>query len=926
MIDSIGPYTIDRELGRGGMGVVYLGRDTRLDRAVAIKALPAHLADDPDRLARFEREARTLASLNHPNVAGIHGVEEHDGARYLVLEFVEGETLAQRLDRGPLPVDEAIEVCAQIAAGVEAAHEAGVVHRDLKPGNIIITPGGDAKVLDFGLAKATEAQSGSSVDQTHTPTMTTPASPHMPTAQGAILGTAPYMSPEQARGRPVDHRTDIWSFGVVLYECLTGASPFMGETATDSIGAILHKEVDLDRLPAATPPNVRRLIERCLARDKRQRLQAIGDARIELRADDRALDAPAPPGRRRFLLTAVSGALVITFAALIASVALRPAPPTLAPMRVSLEPPVDARILFSGDLAGPPVLSPDGLKVAFVAMRSGELRRLWVRDLRDPEPRELMGTDGALFPFWSPDSSEIGFFTTDSMRRFDLVSGTVQRISSADQGRGASWADDGRIVFSPNFRGGLSMVNARGGEATPITAIDDERHTSHRWPFVIPGTDRFLYSAVTSRVGEADNNAIYLASLSGDAEPVRLMASDFSAAFAAGHLLYVRGGVLLASRLDLQTGRVGDDQVVVARDVAADLSTWHGQFSASTTGAIVFNQRAKSSGAADAREGYSWSAEGDRVTAFDASGREITAYAADTPMLSIALSRDGRTLAMAVISGDRFTDLWSHPTAFRTNVDEVDPELVRAAVTAPEPRRLTYHDGAEVSPVWSPDGTEVAFRWDGDGVRPRGIYRKRIGGGAETLIRDNEGRDDHPADWTTDGKYIVVVSDTLIMSDRNDIYAIPLDGGDPIPLVTDPGPDYWPAVSPDGRWLAYTSRAGGRNQVYVIPFAPAWPDGAAGRKWLVSENAGRMPKWSHDGEQLYYISDAANLIELDVDTAGDTFVFSTPRALFQTPYDTGRNYAVTPKIDGLSQFLFMDSDEQPDAPAALLLNWPSLLR
>ena len=921
---KIGSVVIEREIGRGGMGVVYLARDTRLDRPVAVKALPATLASDPDRLARFEREARTLATLNHPNIAGIYGVEEEEGASYLLLEYVEGESLADRIDRGPIHVDDAIDLAAQIAQGVEAAHEAGVIHRDLKPGNVMVTPDGVAKVLDFGLAR-TEEPTGSSASIHENPTLTSPAQ-HSPTIPGVILGTAAYMSPEQARGRRVDTRTDIWSFGVLLYEMLTGASPFRGETVSDSIGAILHKDLDLKALPADTPRSVRRTLERCLARDRQARWRHIGDARIELSSRDSDPPALQPTTRSNWKISALVALIAaVAFAAAGFTVANRSRPE--APLvHASIEPPAGVRILFSGDLAGPPVISPDGLKVAFCGAREGELRRIWVRDLRDPEPRELKGTDEALFPFWSPDSREIGFFTTDSLKRFDLVSGTVQRVCDADQGRGASWTEDGRIIFSPTFRSGLSIVNAQGGEPQPLTEPDSDFHTSHRWPFAIPGTDQFLYVAVTSRVGETEHNGIYLGSIDDSQAPTRIMANDYGAQFVSDHLLYVRDGVLLASRLDLQSRKIVGPQTVVARDIAADLSTWHGQFSASASGGLVFNQWRQDPDDTEARRGYSWFAEGDRVSGMDSTGRVLATYAANTPMLSISLSPDGRLLAMAVISDDGFTDLWLHPTAFGTSAEIVDPNVIRSSIHAPEPRRLTFLDGAEISPVWSPDGTEIAFRWDGDGVRPRGIYRKRFGDGVETLVRSNNGGDDYPAHWTSDGRFLIIVSDTLIMSELNDIYAIPLDGGDEIPLVTGPGPDYWPEVSPDGRWLAYTSRSDARNQVYVIPFAPAWPEGQANRKWLVSENGGRMPRWSRDGAQLYYISDAGILIEHDIDASTETFNFSTPRALFQTPWDTGRTYAVSPKLEGMSQFAFLDSGEDHDAPISLLLNWQQALK
>ncbi len=924
---TVGPYTIEREIGRGGMGVVYLGRDTTLDRAVAIKALPEHLAEDPERLARFEREAKTLAQLSHPNVAGIYGVEEQDGQRFLVLEYVEGETLADLLDRGAMPVDESIEVCAQIASGVEAAHEAGVIHRDLKPANIKITPDGAVKVLDFGLAKSTESQSSMSGSSQ----IATVTSPHSPTTPGVILGTAPYMSPEQARGRSVDKRSDIWSFGVILYECLTGAGPFVGETATDSIGAILHKDVDLNALPAQTPGMVRHVLRRCLERDRNRRLRDIGDARVEL---EHAREHGSEPDSQRDARRGPALLIGVLCVALVAALGwgvlmtTSPTPPRSAGViHASVIPPKDVRITAAGDLAGPAVVSPDGTKIAFCAAREGQRRRLWLRTISEAEARELPGTEGALFPFWEPGGREIGFFTTDSLRRFDLVSETTQRICAANQGRGGSWTDDGRIVFSPNFRGPLSIVDASGGEPAPITSMDAELHTSHRWPFVVLGTNRFLFSAVSARSGQADTNGIYLATLDSDAEPIRLMASDYRAEYWDGFLLHVRDSVLLASALDLDSGTIAQSPSVLARGIASDLSTWHGQFSASAGGVLVYSPVSGEHGAAERTAGRSWAVEGDRVTSYGYDGRLRTSYAIGMPMRRMALSPDGMTLAMDVVSSDGFLDIWLHPTAFMYDPDEEEAHRarIRAAVIEPEPQRLTFLEGAEIEPTWSPTSDEVAFRWEGSGQRPAGIYRKRIGGGTEVLVLDRADLNAYPADWSPDGEYLIAVSDTVLASEANDIWAIPLDGSERIVLVDDPGSDILPAVSPDGRWLAYNKTAGG-SDVYVVPFAPAWPEAQRGRRWLVSEAGGIEPRWSKEGDELYYVTGSGLLMAVSVELDGDSFVFSTPRALFQSPWDTGRSYDISPKrVDARGDFFFVSSEESGDAPISMIVNWRSLL-
>jgi Tol biopolymer transport system component len=418
-----------------------------------------------------------------------------------------------------------------------------------------------------------------------------------------------------------------------------------------------------------------------------------------------------------------------------------------------------------------------------------------------------------LFPFWSPDGREIGFFTTSQLQKFDLGSGTVQRVCPVDQARGGAWSEDGRIVFSRSFRGGLWIVDADGGEPSPLTELDRTMHTSHRWPFVVPGTRSFLFSAVSARIEQAEHNAVYIGSLDGDGPPRQLLRSDYRVEYHDGLLLHVRDGVLLASRADLDRAEMIGSPTVIVPALAADLSTWHGQFSASATGVLVFN-RMTSTSDASAPVGYSWAVEGDRVSAFNYSGRLTTTHGTGLPILSMALSPDGFTLALSVVSEQGTPDIVLHPTAWVFDRD--DPEVLdqqALAVLAPDVTRLTFLDDAEVAPVWSPGSDEVAFRWDGDADRPRGIYRKRLGGGSEVLVRDNKGEDDWPDDWTSDGKYLLIVKGSLISSEKNDLWAVSLEDGSEFPVVETPDPDRDPRVSPDGRWLAYTQRgvAGGRR-------------------------------------------------------------------------------------------------------------------
>jgi len=915
---SLAHYEILSPLGSGAMGEVWRARDTRLDREVAIKALPEHFAADEERLRRFEREAKAVASLNHPAVAQIYGVDQIDDTCFLVLELVAGETLGERLARGPLPLDEALRVGAQIADALEAAHEAGVIHRDLKPANVLVTHAGQVKLLDFGLAKP--VRDGGDGESTTDSVLSTEA--------GRLLGTPTYMAPEQARGRPIDRRVDVWAFGCVLFECLCGRRAFAGESLSDVLAAVLEKQPDWSALPAL-PPRVEELLRRCLEKDARLRLRDLGEARILL--DTPALwDAPtasaeAAPPRARSFATLLLGALIALPLALWWRGDAAPA----GPLHVSVPAPAGTRILFAGDLAGPPVLSPDGSTLAFCAARTGEPRRLWVRRLDEPEARELARTENALFPFWSADNQQVGFFSDQRLRRYHLGTDTQHEVATARAGRGGTWTDDGRILFTPGFREGLWIVDAGGGTPELVTEVDRDKHTSHRWPSMIPGTKQYVFSAVTPVVGATQHNALYLGVLDDPAPPRRLLASDFSGACVDGWLLHVRESSLLATRLDEARDGGGATPHVLARGMLPDSATWHGQFSVSATGELALYRTDLDEAREIVARAYSWAAAGDRVTSHSYDGRETTSYSAGVPFYSLALRSDGRMLAMDVLAPDGFTDIWLHPTAWipdpGTGPNPASEEAAADSVIEPTPQRLTFLPGLEVRPAWSPDGSEVVFRWDGDATRPRGLYRKRVGGGSVELLRDNRGADDHPSDWGADGRYVIVTTDTMLPTELNDIIAVPVDGGPEVPLVTDPGPQFQGRVSPDGRWLAYCDSSDD-PVIFVVPFAPRHPEGARGRKWLVSEARGYMPRWSPDGDELFYVDETGMLFSVGVDTQAESFSHAPPRALFASPWVLDGTFDVTPDaVDGLNAFMFSDRSPAPDAPISLVLNWPALL-
>ena len=937
---AIGPYTIDRELGRGGMGVVYLATDPRLDRRVAIKALPEHFAQEPERLARFEREAKTLAQLNHPNVAGIHGVEEHEGARYLVLEFVEGETLAARLDRGPMPVDESLAVAVQIAAGVEAAHESGVIHRDLKPGNIILTPDGEAKVLDFGLAR-TEAATNSDSSVSQSPTLTTPQPPPSATTPGAILGTAPYMSPEQARGRRVDKRSDIWSFGVILYEMLTGAGPFHGETVTDSIGAILHKDVDLALLPALTPRAVRHVIERCLERDRSQRLRDIGDARIEIdgaRRGGAQDDVVGSADRRRTAALAIV-AVALVFGALGATGGLilsRQAPRDGAVVRSTIDPGADVIVAYLGDVAGPATLSRDGAQIAFVAKRSGEAQRLYIRPLDAAHAEPIRGTDGATFPFWSWDGAAIGYFAGGDLRRYDLTTRTNRTICPAPGGRGGAWMADDTIVFAPLFQSELHRVPAGGGEAVPVTTFIADRHTSHRWPRPTPDGEGFTYIAVNHNPGMVDESAIYL-SRPGRAADVEVTRAQYAASIIDGHLLVVRENSLYAAPIDAASGRLTGAERLIVEGVVSDLTTWMADFSAAANGALVFHALSGEHFENRPIPGGSTFGEAWRTTVIDRSGRPVHIAADGVPQNTVALSPDWGRLAISAAPGEGVDragfDIWIYSLPLLALERKIEADQQQANLQSPA-RRLTFMDGAEVTPVWSPDGEWIAFgrifvtppeRW--------GLYRVRAGGGQPELLfeADSErGIGAFPIDWSPDGRYILFRSGSWVTDQMNDLFAFDVQENEVIPVVVGPGDQTDAEVSPDGAWLAYESNESGAWEAYVVPFAPAWrqaweegapaPDPDA--RWRISIAGGQLPRWNPAGGELFYISSSDSLISVDVSIDGPAFTHAVGMPLFDARAEAGTSLAVA---EAGGHFLINSSVEERQTTITLLMHWQSLL-
>jgi Tol biopolymer transport system component len=888
----LGPYEIVAPLGAGGMGEVYRARDTQLKRDVALKVLPADVATDPDRLARFQREAELLAALNHPHIAQIYGLAEADGVRALVMELVEGETLAARIARGPVPLDEALPLAQQVAEALEFAHEHRIIHRDLKPANITLTLDGAVKVLDFGLAKALEARPATG-DPSESPTMTSPAM----TQAGIILGTAAYMSPEQARGKLADRRADIWAFGVVLYELLTGRAAFPGETITDVLGAIVHKEPDWSALPAATPPPVRRLLSRCLTKDPKQRLRDIGEARIELArlkaggAD--VMEAPAatsaaplgvavPIWKNAIAWIAAAAVVAAAVLAIPAIRHLRETPPLLPEMRTEISTPAtDDPESFA--------LSPDGRQIVFEASGDGT-SRLWRRFLASTTAQPLAGTEGATSPFWSPDSQSVGFIADSKLKRIDLGGGAPQTLAPAVS-RGGSWNADGVVLFTPTVSSQLFRVRASGGgQAVAVTTLD--RQTSHRFPCFLPDGRQFLFYAL----GTPDTAGIYLGSLDSP-DTHRVTAAETAGVYLpSGWLLWVRAGTLVAQRLDLERKALAGDPVTLADAVAVDTTGRTGASAVSVSAAGLVSYRT----GGGSRRQLAW---------FDRSGKALGPMGPpdENGLSTPSVSRDGcRVAVIRTVQGN--ADIW--------------------VVDAVHTTRLTTDAASHGSPVWSDDGSRVGFSSNRKGHLD--LYQKASsGGGAEDLLLESP-QDKAGYDWSADGRF-VMYSSADPQTDW-DLWVLPMDGDrrkpKPWVFLNTSFREFAGQFSPNGRWVAYMSDESGRLEIWIRRFAAPTASGAAATpaagEWQVSTAGGIHPRWNHDGSELYYLGPTGAMMAAAITDTGTTLTRGAPVELFRkriygggVDNQLGRQYDVT--RDG--RFLINLVLDVASAPITLVQNW-----
>ena len=889
---KLGPYEILSPLGVGGMGEVYRARDTRLDRTVAIKILPAAISADPVAKQRFEREAKTASNLNHPNICVLHDIGHQDGVDYIVMECLEGEALSQRLERGPLPLEQTLKVGAQIAEALDKAHRAGIVHRDLKPGNIMLTSTG-AKLLDFGLAKpAAPVLTGA------TATGATPRSPM--TEEGTIVGTFQYMSPEQIEGKDLDGRSDIFSLGAVLYETLTGQRAFPGKSQLSVASAILEKEpASISSIKPLTPVTLDHGIRRCLAKDPEERWQTARDLALELKwiaEGGSQTGLPAPVVVRRkwregFAWAVAAVALLVAMSFAIGHFLATPI--EVSSIRSSVLPPEKSAFYFIGGGGGPVVVSPDGRRLAFVATNTDGKGFLWVRSLDALTALPLPGTEGAVFPFWSPDSRFIGFFSDGKLKKIEAAGGSVQALSEAPQGRGGTMNADGVILFTPDVRAPIYRVSATGGPGTPLTKFEsDPLGTTHRWPYFLPDGRHFLY-LVLHPGGGSETDGIYIASLDRKMNKFLLRASS-NVVYAQGYLLFSRGNTLMAQPFDATHLELSGDAFPVAEQVQYDSLLWRGVFSVSRDGILAY-------------QGGGIEEVGTQLLWVDRAGKQIRSIGEPAFYFTHSLSPDEQKLAVQVTDWQRKnSDIWVCELLGGTR------------------NRFTFDSSVgayDSNPIWSPDGSRIVFASNRNGHFD--LYQKASSGGAkeEVLLESND--DKRPTSWSPDGRFIAYDSRDPKRETKGDIWILPLSGvRKPFPFLSTNFEKDSAQFSPDGRWIAYSSDESGKFEIYVAPFP------GPGDKWQVSTNGGFFPVWRRDGTELFYVAlDNTTFMVADIKTKGSTFELHTVRPLFKSQVRTlgGNPYDVS--SDGL-RFLVnsIPRAEQNPAPITLITNWTAGLR
>ena len=865
---KLGPHEIQAPLGAGGMGEVYRARDTRLERTVAIKVLPEHLSTNPESKQRFEREARSISSLNHPNICALYDIGSQDGIDFLVMEYLEGQTLAERLHKRALPLDQLVKIGIEVADALDKAHRQGIVHRDLKPGNIMLTKSG-AKLMDFGLAKPAQAAFIASAG------VGTPTLSNRLTVEGSIVGTFQYMAPEQLEGKDADPRSDIFGLGAVLYEMATGQPAFQGKTPASIVAAILGSEpTPIKTLEATTPPELDRLIRTALAKNPDERWQSAHDIGITLRGISASV-TPLPAAARSPWRIAI-GVLILATLGLGAFFTLRTIPnPAL--LRLAIAPPPNANFSSLERLLA---VSPDGRQVAFTAVdRSGQ-RSLWVRPLDTLEARPVPGTDDADTPFWSPDSKLIGFFSHSKLKKVDPNGGQPEVIcdAGADPG-GATWNREGVIVFAPNFEGVLYRVPASGGQPVAITeAYKAHDETNHIWPEFLPDGRHFLFL-----VYGRDDQGIHLGSLDSAEHHLVLREESTAIYVEPGYVLFGRNGVLMAQSFDAKRFRAIGEPIRIV-DAVESASGGGYTFSVSRNGVLVYFTGRR----------YSPT----QLVWYRRDGTRLGTLGPVGPFREPRISPNGHTVAVSRLESGNEVSLWL-----------IDSRGV--------PTRFTFGD-FDLSPIWAPDSDRVIFSSPRDGLPPN-LFQKNLAGGSDERRLMHSGIDSIATDWSLDGRYVVYMANEL--GTNWNIWAMPLTGDQtPRPVLRTQFNEMDGRISPDGRWLAYVSDESGKWEVYVQRFL------SPGGKWQISSNGGKQPQWSHDGKELFYVAADQKLMAVAVHP-GLSLDPGTPRQLFQFHGASdflGGSYDVG--ADGQRFLVSALVGEEASPPLNVIVNWTEILK
>ena len=887
----LGPYEILAPLGAGGMGEVYRARDIKLGRDVAVKVLPSTLSADADRLHRFEQEACAAGALNHPNILVIHHIDTHDGAPYIVSELLEGETLRQRMSGTMLAQRRVIDYACQIAHGLAAAHEKGIVHRDLKPDNIFLTKDGRVKILDFGLAKLTQPDGSQS--QTEIPTRRVETNP------GMVMGTVGYMSPEQVRGIPVDHRSDIFSFGAILYEMLSGRRAFHGESAADAMSAILKEDPpDLSETNHNISPLLERLVNHCLEKHPESRFHSARDLAFALEAlsgsapvSNQTLTAiAASPARTKIfkhLPWIVAGTLLL---ALLVTLPLaislfRQTPARANVIRASINQPENASFLPRSQFA----VSPDGLRIVFVVRPPGGRQLLWIRSLGALTAQPLAGTEDATFPFWSADSRFIGFFAQSKLKKIEASGGPPQTLCDAPNGRGGTWNRDGVIVFAPDNYRPLYRVSAAGGAPVAITKLDDSKlQATHRWPWFLPDGRHFLYrSGTTSSASQKENNGIYLGSLDSDLQRL-ILRVDTMPAYASGYLLFVRETTLMAQPFDDKTFQLTGDVLPITERVQVDFVLSRAVFSVSENGVLV----SQSGSTVLADRQLLW---------YERDGKQTTEVGEPSLYAQIQLSPNGERLATGIF-----------------DLQAGSPEIWIYELSRNVPLRFTFDPDFDANPIWSPDGSRIV--WRSNRKSHYDLYHKvSSGAGSDEILLESE-ENKTATSWSADGRFISYTNTNIKGNTQNDIWILPMFGDHKtFPFLQTPANEVDAQFSPDGRWIAYVSDESGTNQVYIAPFP------AAGGKWQISRSGGTEPRWRGDGKEIFFLSFDNKLMVVALNPKESTLEVANAEPLFEVhpANPPGYHYDVT---SNGKRFLVDTTKEGSSAPLALVVNWTADLK